>query len=253
LFDDADAGTPQRFVWLTAVDDDMPEVEPDEPPRLDLGRWTANPQVRSTVSLIDFDTAQNSHLADPADPAHYEVLGVPAIAEDEIKTVQRAIRHGSEKVDPLDGHRLLVQLKVAAALMALEGRRQAITESDWTRARLMMAVSDITRQAVKIELRSKERHQNTNRGRAEGEREIAKNDVIARDRERVKNMAGRILDALRDKDGQTVSVLKKALSGGNKNREVFDRAISYLDGTGAVKREDFTTHNKQESTRLWLV
>lgn len=31
LFDDADGGTPQRFVWLPAVDPDMREVEPAEP------------------------------------------------------------------------------------------------------------------------------------------------------------------------------------------------------------------------------
>ncbi|MFW3123978.1 hypothetical protein MMAG44476_40008, partial [Mycolicibacterium mageritense DSM 44476 = CIP 104973] len=28
IFDDADGGTPQRFVWFSAVDHDLPDVEP---------------------------------------------------------------------------------------------------------------------------------------------------------------------------------------------------------------------------------
>ena len=131
LFDDADAGTPQRFVWFTAIDDDMPDTEPDEPTGLTLGRWErttgGNGSGVGVVGLVDIDTARNRQLADTADPAHFEVLNVPDIARDEIKTVQRALRRGNANVDPLDGHRLLVALKIAAALMVLEGRRHTIT------------------------------------------------------------------------------------------------------------------------------
>ena len=55
-----------------------------------------------------------------------------------------------------------------------------------------MSVSDITRHAVQRELQKKKVHENANRGRPEGERELAKTEVIEQDRERVKNMADRI-------------------------------------------------------------
>jgi hypothetical protein len=254
LFDDADGGTPQRFVWFSAADHDMPDVEPPEPAKLDLGRWermaqlAANPNIVSPVSL---DTDRNWKLGDSPDPADFEVLSVPDAAIAEIKATQRAIRRGHADVDPLDGHRQLVQLKIAAGLMALEGRRQAVAESDWQRAGVVMAHSDFTRRKAQSDLRSKAKAENTHRGRSEGERELAKMEVIDEDR-RVKNMANRILESLRAKDGQTVSVLRKSLSGGSRNRDVCDKAVSHLDSTGAVRSEPFTARNGQESARLWL-
>ncbi|MCV7317833.1 bifunctional DNA primase/polymerase [Mycolicibacterium confluentis] len=253
IFDDADGGTPQRFVWFSAVDHDLPDVEPDAPSVLDLGRWENGTSGTHSAALVDPDIDRNANLAVPADPAEFDVLTVPAIAEREIRDVQRAIRRGLGGVDPLDGHRLLVQLKVAAALMALEGRRHEITDSDWQRAAVVMAMSNITRKAVRDELASKSRELNLARGRAEGEREIIKSDVIAEDRQRVFRMSERIREALKADDGQTLSKLRKALAGGNRNRDVFDKAVVFAASNGMVRREDFTATNGQESARLWLV
>ncbi|WP_368681665.1 bifunctional DNA primase/polymerase [Mycobacterium intracellulare] len=189
LFDDADGGTPQRFVWFTAVDDDMPEVEPPEPPTLNLGRWEANP--KSFPLSIDAD--RNRQLADRTDPADYDVLKVPDIASDEIKATQRAIRAG--KVEPLDGHRLLVQLKVAAALMALEGGRNKITENDWLRAATVMKMSDRTRRSVLDQINRRKDEQNASRGRYEGVRaDVADEIKFNRAIERV---AGNIIKVLK--------------------------------------------------------
>lgn len=218
IFDDADGGTPQRFVWFSAVDHDLPDVEPDAPSVLDLGRWENGTSGTHSAALVDPDIDRNANLAVPADPAEFDVLTVPAIAEREIRDVQRAIRRGLGGVDPLDGHRLLVQLKVAAALMALEGRRHEITDSDWQRAAVVMAMSNITRKAVRDELASKSRELNLARGRAEGEREIIKSDVIAEDRQRVFRMSERIREALKADDGQTLSKLRKALAGKSQPR-----------------------------------
>lgn len=255
IFDDADGGTPQRFVWFSAVDHDLPDVEPDAPPMLDLGRWedgTSSASGTNSAALVDPDIDRNANLAVPADPAEFDILTVPTIAEREIRDVQRAIRRGLGGVDPLDGHRLLVQLKVAAALMALEGRRHEITESDWQRAAVVMAMSNITRNAVRDELASKSRELNLARGRAEGEREIIKSDVIAEDRQRVFRMAERLRDKLKTDDGQTLSKLRKNLAAGNANRDIFDKAVVFAADNGMIRREEFTATNGQESTRLWL-
>lgn len=248
LFDDVDGGTPQRFVWFPTTDRDIPDVEPAEPPRLDLGRWEPTPNL-----VADDDLIRNGLLDKPVDPADFDVLIIPEEVKAEIAATQRTIRRGIANVDPLDGHRLLVTLKVAAALMALEGRRHEVTGSDWQRAKVVMAISDLTRQAVRKQLASKAKEANVARGRAEGEREIVKTTMIAEDQQRVFKMAERIREALKIADGQTVSKLRKSLTQGNRNRDVFDKAVPFASDNGLVRREDFTARNGQEGARLWLL
>lgn len=231
----------------------MPDDEPDEPPGLDLGRWEAIGTVPPNTPLVGVvDTNRNRQLEKMADRDDFEVLSVPDIAKDEIKTVQRKVRRGNTDVDPLDGHRLLVQLKISAALMILEGRRHTITESDWIRARLIMAVSDITRRSVLDDIAKEQETKNVSRARAEGKRKIVIEQVIDQEAVRIESMAERIPEALEVEDGQTVSALGRKLSS-NKNRDVFERAVLLLVKNGTVKRDDFITPNKQESTRLWLL
>lgn len=227
LFDDADGGTPQRFVWFTAVDDDMPDVEPPTPPTLNLGRWEANP--KSFPLSIDAD--RNRQLADRTDPADYEVLKVPDIASDEIKATQRAIRAGN--TEPLDGHRLLVQLKVAAALMALEGRRKNITENDWLRAATVMKMSDQTRRSVMEQLNERKSEQNASRGRFEGERaDIAEQVKLDRAVNRITN---NFVKHLESGGGEMARALvRKKFSA--RDRVYFDDVETSLIESGRIKK-----------------
>jgi hypothetical protein len=71
-------------------------------------------------------------LHEPVDPGpdRLRVLGIPPEATKAIDTVAREKLRGNPDVDPLDGHKLLCRLKVAAALMRLCNRRE-ITSQDW--------------------------------------------------------------------------------------------------------------------------
>lgn len=248
LLADADGGTPQRFVWLPVSDPDTPDVEPPEPPRLSLGRW----RDFSHGGVVDPDTTRASLLDAAPDPADYVVLTLPAVAVERVRATQRAIRRCAADVDPLDGHKLLCQLKVAAALMALEDRQHEITEFDWQRASVVMAVSDLTRKDVVNKIHARAENENRNRGRADAHREIVKAQVIAEETSLVKTMADRIAKKLQDEDGQVLSNVRKALSA-KSTRERFDTAVRHLIEHGTVKSEDFTTPNGRESTRLWLI
>jgi hypothetical protein len=106
-------------------------------------------------------------------------------------------------------------LKVAAALMALEGRRQAITQNDWERAGIVMAVSDATRKAVLEKLSSQRVKDNANRGRLEGVRaDIAEQTKADR---AVKRVANNI-------------VRKLVAAGGEMARsDMRDKKIAYRD------------------------
>ncbi|MEC4763358.1 hypothetical protein VT930_09600 [Mycobacterium sherrisii] len=154
LLDGADGGTPQRFIWLPVLDPDIPEEAPDEPAAITI---TA---PRCAGDLV-----------------------VPEVAKAAIREHQREVHRGT--VDPLDGHRLLVRLKVATALMILDNRPAAeLTGEDWDLAGHLMEVSDHTRAWVQHERAEAARRSNRGRALATAERdEVISDRKLARTKE----------------------------------------------------------------------
>ena len=125
LFDDVDAGTPQRFVWLPVDDPGAPQQRPDPQDPLDLPRWGEKwhePSNTITEFFDDIDQKLADQLNKPCDRTTLCVLKIPPEATEAVDAVARGKLRGDGRVDPLDGHRLLCQLKVAAALMRLCNR-----------------------------------------------------------------------------------------------------------------------------------
>src|SRR6185437_1827971 len=91
LLKGADGGTPQRFQWLPVDDPDAPEQLPDTPDPL----------------KINIPAFTGPHLKIP-DEIRADILA------------HRRAMLRREPVDPLNGHRLLSKLKIAAALMILD-------------------------------------------------------------------------------------------------------------------------------------
>ncbi|GIJ75996.1 hypothetical protein SAMN05443287_106197 [Micromonospora phaseoli] len=145
LLEDADGGTPQRFLWMPTADPDAPDERPDLPDRL---AWRP-PSFNS------------------ADPAQLYEMGVP----DEVRKVIDRARLEQLKTgrSSLDGHSLLMRLKVALAL-ALLARRTAATGEDWWLAGLVMAKSDHTRAGVVEALARRSASVNHQGARAEAAR-----------------------------------------------------------------------------------
>lgn len=228
LFDDADGGTPQRFVWFSALDTEAPQSRPDEPPRLILPRWA---DARDN-GLTDPDVALASALAIAAEPSEYRVLTIPLAAHDAVDSNHLAVLRGDPSADPLDGHRLLVRLKLAAALMALECRYDEITEADWDRAGVVVALSDATRQSVRNELATKAAEANVSRGRAEGERaDVA--DQTKTDRA-VMRVGENIAKKLADGGALARNDLRKMLP--SRDRPHFDDAETWLIGSQRITK-----------------
>lgn len=244
LFDDADSGTPQRFVWLPSADPDIPEVEPDEPSLLDLGRWPDPPNPGAhpnTFTPFDIDVNRSRQLNQPANPSEFCVLAIPEKAQEQIKQTRRAIARGDDSVDPLDSHKLLCRLKVAAALMALEGRRQAITENDWQRAGTVMAVSDQTRRGVLDELRNQTQKENENRAVFIGVRDdIAEQTKIRRATKRVATNIVRLLRYKFDGHAARAEVRMKIA---HRDRDYFDDAEALLIATWCIEKLQSATNN----------
>jgi hypothetical protein len=228
LLDDADGGTPQRFVWLPTGDSGAPDRPPTMPARLDLARWPAPPAVSRIVSGAGPETM----LDTPVDVCALHLLDVPDAARTAIDGHRLAMLRGA-KVDPLDGHRLLCRLKIAAALMALDGRTDAVTDDDWNLSETVMAVSDQTRRSVVDVLVSNAEAENVRRGKSEGVRADAAEQVKAnRAAERV---AENIIRKLKSNGGELArNELRKMVA--SRDRPFFDAAEAALFESGRVDK-----------------
>lgn len=208
LLDDAEGGTPQRFLWMPTADPDVPDRPPPNPGTL---TWTMPALPKPDVF------------------SGRRVLPVCAEARAEIDAATVARHRG--QFNPLDGHALQCRLKVAAALGALDGRF-GVTGEDWRLSATVMDVSNETRAAVQKQLAQSATDANRARGRADGERAAIVDD--AREvgaRRRVVEAIRRLLS--RGPIGR--SAARRNLS--SRDRHVFNDALASLLDTGEVVEE----------------
>lgn len=216
LLQDTAGGTPQRWLWMPTTDPDAPTQRPDEPEPI---AWTMPPKW----PMADYHT-------------HLSELPVCDRARKEIDDAQLARlqgHHGTEDApDVLDGHLLLAQLKVAAALAILEERADVIDE-DWSLAGTIIAKSTATRSRIQQAMDAKRKQVNAARGKDEAERQL----IVA------ETMEDRAMDRAvrgvkrRLKSGQWIghSELRKSLDA--KIRQHFDTAVNRLIDAQALEVE----------------
>jgi len=220
ILDDADAGTPQRFLWLPANDPDAPDQAPIQP--------VAIKDPRPTASLA---------------PNRLHPFQVCQVAVEEIVSARVEQLRGNTGTD-LDGHALLGQLKVAAALALLDCRHEEITEEDWRLAKTVRAVSDNTRQNVIDSLAKVQARRNHQRAEAEAQRAIV---VDHRKIEDATQRVGRFVMAKLNGIWISHSELRGALPG--RDRGHFEDAITRLIESGLVEqRETQTTRRDRQGT-----
>lgn len=196
----ADGGLPQRFWWVPASDPDAPDESPQDPDQHLVG----SAEWHSEVSSGNLPSG---------------ILEIPEAARSTIIHARRAVLREEPGADPLAAHALLTRLKVAAGLMALDGRG-AISDDDWTLAGHLMEISDQTRQRCQRALAETSRRANTARALATAER-----DEIVSDRklQRARTTVLRKIDAR----GQlTKNQLRMAMKA--DIRDYLDTAISDL-------------------------
>lgn len=133
LLDDADGGTPQRMLWLPAIDSTIPDDALPWP-----GRLPWHPPTLAAMRLLrqdDWVIGEKTHLQ------------VAETVSREIREADLARARGEAVTAALDAHEGLLRLKVAALLAILDGRLD-ISEEDWQLATTLKQASDITRGAV---------------------------------------------------------------------------------------------------------
>lgn len=196
LLGSSDGGLMQRFVWLPTSDADAPDVPPPDP-----GEWKVSVPAwqRATGTEADLD--------------------VPDVAREAIVAHRLAVLREDPAVDPADGHMMLCRLKVAVALMALEGRT-IVSDQDWRLSGYLMDVSAWTRERCRRAIADHARTENTARALAAAER-----DEIVSDR-KAQRARDAVLRRLRKHREQTKNQLRMGLKV--DIRDYLDAAISDL-------------------------
>jgi hypothetical protein len=257
IFDDADAGTPQRFVWFPTSDPDRPKDRPAELRRLELPSWPGlfadgepNPESGDQVAF-DLNDLLASRMNVPADPDEFEVFAVPDAVYAAIDEQAFAVLGEDTRIDPLDGHMLLCREKIAAALAILRQHKE-ITEHDWSLAGTAMKISDRTRADVLKALDAEAGERNRKAGRAAGVRKIAEAERIVTEHARkIERIAQRIIEKLSAKNDQTLNAFKKDnFSAADKS--LVDEAVDELVSEGRITKEPFE-YRGRPGVRIHLV
>lgn len=197
LLADADGGTPQRFLWMPALDPDMEDGhEAPEPIK-----WTMPRRART------FDNVEMK------------------VCKEALKEIKEAhIARHREGVAGLDGHASLTRLKTAAALALLDGRI-GVSSEDWSLAKQVMDESDKTRAAVVEELQRDVEAKNVARGKLEGVRAHVASETAADIK--TKRVAARIVDLLEKAEGRMAgNLLRKKIA--HRDREYIEPAVELL-------------------------
>lgn len=138
LLEDHAAGTPQRFVWVTADDPGAPDEPPEWPGQLP---WTPP----TPFELRDRTATVGGYQR--------QLLSAPEAILEPLRSAHRDRLRRQSRAAPLDEHRGLVTLKTAALLALLDGRFDIDVE-DWELAEVIVATSAGVRTWVQHQLRS---------------------------------------------------------------------------------------------------
>lgn len=212
ILDDAEGGTPQRFLWLPATDPTISDHAPAAPAPLAI-----NTHIRTDANAI-------------VNGQGISAMNVCDKARDTIIKADLDRKRG--KGDALDGHALLTRLKVAAALAVLDERRD-VTEDDWRLSRVVTRVSDATRASVVAHRQAALAKANEARGRADGERLSITQEVIAD--AAIKRVAKGIVRQLNGGE-MPWSALRKKFSGAD--RPHVEAAVNRLVEAGQIEVDE---------------
>ncbi|WP_193046817.1 hypothetical protein [Mycolicibacterium baixiangningiae] len=201
LMDDVTGGTPQRLLWASVTDPDMPDDPGPTPVRvLD----TAVPSWASSGAQV---------LMQYGPPEIREYINAGLLA------------NGRGIGEALDGHRTLARLKVAAALAILD-HRMVVSAGDWELSEVIMDKSDATRNSV-LEY---DRHAARAKVKERAMSRVTFDEMI--DDRHATTVRSRILRLLAT-GSMSRSELRRAM-GKQHYREAFDAVLPHLEKISQV-------------------
>lgn len=209
----APAGTPQRFLWTSAVDPSIPDDPPEWP----------------DVNLAERLTHVERLLAGRLDGAH-RFFKVEQEIRDEIWARHLAVRRGQLVEDAMRVHRDLLKLKVAACLAILERELLVIDFSDWQLAEAIVDTSDQILAHVQDQVAAAQEQAEKAAAERYARRVVHAN--TADENRHVEEAAKRIAELARKEPGILVTGLRRRLA--RTHREVLEDAIGFAVSKGWI-------------------
>jgi len=218
LLEDANAGTPQRFLWCPTDDPSAPDEAPKEP-----ATWLwRDPWIGASPGSL------------------FEYTGVCSVAVEEIQRHRLVQLRRERGWDPMAGHRALTQTKTATVLAIMDGRSH-FTEEDWALAAQIMAASDLTRERMEKKLANAAAEATVRVGEAKGRQKV----VIAErvHEEQVKRVCRWAKKKITSVGHEWIAEGELRRKCSSRDRKVLDEALERLASSGDIQARD--TGNKQ--------
>lgn len=209
LLEDDAAGTPQRFLWVSATDPAIPREPVDDPGPLNLALFQHGFGNRPKISFAG------------------EILR-------EIREDDWLRATGATALPRLDSHKPLMRVKVAA-LLAILGNRLDVTAEDWQLSLVVWETSAALRDSL-LEYGARQLAQEAEKkAKAHVEREVrAHKAKAALDRD-IERIARRAAMRVHDQEGMTRPKLTKAIA--HRDRDRLPAALDFAEARGWVAME----------------
>lgn len=226
-------GVPQRFIWTpvrpgVARPRRSADDAPVDPVTVSVPTFGIDPAVFHVEAIDDANSAEYAPASQPLVPIDVS----PSIAGQIIDAdAAKDLDPFGRSSDPLAGHRLLAQLKVAAALAVLHNRTEVVAE-DWQRAARLIDVSSAVASVVTAESVSAVERDATRKGQIDGRRLAAADD--ARSNATLQRVMDRVTRYLGEQTGWvSQSSLRRSIT--YKLRIHFDDAVAALVNDKALQ------------------
>lgn len=227
LTDDHGQGTPQRFLWLPALDPHLPDDDTPEPAVNPFTGWR-----RTRFNLANIL---------PGDPA--AGFPLPDHVGDLVKTNRRERQRGN--VDALDGHALLARIKLAIGLAVLHSQDH-VDDTLWNVTGHILDVSDATRAGVLAHQKREAEARDAARGISDARRDAVRHRHTV---EVAAKTAARAVHRHDTGDGVTRRQIKDAV--GKRHRDTLGEALEVALTLGWIRIEQYPhpTGNGATATR----
>jgi hypothetical protein len=224
----APVGTPQRFVWFSATDPNMPDVDPPWP-------------FSSTLPLRLPDWREISK------GGPHEIVVARSIWN-EIQVNTKPLRRGEVELELMQAHADLLRLKLAALLAILAGRLE-VNDQDWQLAGMIKSTSDGVREYVQQEVSKDEARKESATSKRLSRRQV--DAVSAVDQHRTVECAERIRTKVKVQPGVTAARVREGLTP--RLRDAFEDGLEYAVAEKWVVEKAEAGLRGQTKRTLWPV
>ncbi|MFJ9474730.1 hypothetical protein ACIRRI_06900 [Streptomyces mirabilis] len=205
LFDDAAAGTPQRFLWFSTLDTTLPNEPPEWPPPLQLP-LLADKLRNAQITFAD-------------------------TIRKELRVEDRARVTGETIPAPLDSHRPLTLVKTSVLLAVLENRAN-VTAADWELAKIVWDTSCRVRDALVEEAARQRSQEEEQRTKQHVDRAVRAHKAVTSTERNVVRVARRVSTRVHESGGMTLGAVRKDLA--SRDRGCLTDALDFAEAQGWI-------------------